>query len=268
MNRYWAERQAEAQDKLTAKSVKQVEKELKKYYGKSMEKIIGQFEKTYNRLLLDMEEGRTPTPADLYKLDRYWKMVGQLRNELQTLGDKQISLMGKYFELHFFEIYYSFAIPGESTFTTIDAAAARQIINQIWCADGKNWSQRIWKNTDLLQQSLNDGLIECVVTGKKPDELTKLLAERFDVSYNRADRIVRTEMRNIQTQAAKQRYEDYGLKEYEILGNEDDTCGNHSVDCHRMNGKKFKYAEMSVGYNAPPFHPNCRCCIVPVVDID
>lgn len=269
MNRYWAERQANAQDKLTEKNVKRIEKELKRYYGVSMEKIIGQFEKTYNRLLLDMEEGRTPTPADLYKLDRYWKMQGQLRQELQSLGDKQISLMSKIFEINFFDIYYSFALQGEDeSFTTIDVAAARQLINQIWCADGKNWSQRIWKNTDLLQQTLNDGLIECVVTGKKPDELTKLLVEKFDVSYNRADRVVRTEMRNIQTQAAKKRYEDYGLKYYEILGNEDDTCGNHSVDCHRMNGKKFLYSEMSVGHNAPPFHPNCRCCIVPVVEID
>jgi SPP1 gp7 family putative phage head morphogenesis protein len=73
-------------------------------------------------------------------------------------------------------------------------------------------------------------------------------------------------MAHIQTQAAKQRYQDYGLTEYEILGNDDDSCGGGKVDCHELNGKKFKYSEMVVGKNAPPFHPNCKCCIVPVVE--
>lgn len=265
---YWAERIAKSQNKLTAKGVRKTEKQLREYYGRTMENVIGQFESTYNKLLSTMEEGRTPTPADLYKLDKYWQMQAQLRNELQKLGDKQYVLLSKQFEIHFFDIYYSFAIPGQEAFTTISKEAAQNMLLQVWCADGKTWSQRIWDNIDRLQETLNQGLIDCVVSGKKPTELKKQLQERFGVSYSRADTLVRTEYNHIQTQAAKQRYEDYGLKEYEILGNDDDTCGNHSVDCHKMDGKRFLYSEMSPGHNAPPFHPNCRCCIVPVVDIE
>ena len=265
---YWAERQALAQDKLTSRNVRKTEKQLKEYYKRSMESVIGQFELTYNKLLSSMDEGRAPTPADLYKLDKYWQLQAQLRKELQALGDKQMALFSKQFEVNFFEVYYSFAIPGSEAFTTISVEAAHQMINQIWCADGKSWSQRIWENTARLQETLNEGLIECVVTGKKPTELRAKLQERFGVSYSRADTLIRTEMAHIQTQAAKQRYEDYGLTEYEILGNDDDSCGNHGVDCHALNGKKFKYVEMVTGKNAPPFHPNCKCCIVPVVEID
>ena len=264
---YWAERQAKIQEKLTEKNVKQTEAQLKKYYKRSMESVIGQFELTYNKLLSDMAEGREPTPADLYKLDKYWQAQAQIRRELEALGDKQISLMSKQFELNFFDVYYSFAIPGQDAFNTISIEAAHQMINQIWCADGKQWSQRIWDNIALLQETLNEGLIECVVAGKKTSDLKKRLQERFGVSYSRADMLVRTEMAHIQTQAAKQRYEDYGLTEYEILGNDDDSCGNHSVDCHAMDGKKFLYSEMVPGKNAPPFHPNCKCSIVPVVNI-
>lgn len=265
---YWADRIAQAQEKLTSKNVKQTEKQLRKYYRATMTDVLDEFEQTYNKLLLDIGEGRTPTPADLYKLDKYWKMQGQLREQLKSLGDKQAVLLSKQFETNFFEVYYSFAIPGSEAFTTISVEAAQQMINQIWCADGKSWSERIWENIAHLQETLNEGLIECVVSGKKPTQLRKVLQERFGVSYSRADTLIRTEMAHIQTQAAKQRYIDYGLKEYEILGNDDDSCGNHGVDCHALNGKKFSYAEMVVGKNAPPFHPNCKCCIVPVVDID
>lgn len=264
---YWAERLVKSQEKMTNKNVRQTEKQLRNYYRRTMKDVLGQFESTYNKLLSTIEDGKTPTPADLYKLDTYWQMQGQLRRELQALGDKQYVLLSKNFELHFFDIYYSFAIPGEEAFNTISTEGAKQMLAAIWCADGKTWSQRIWENIERLQETLNEGLIECVITGKKPTELKKQLQERFGVSYSRADTLVRTEMAHIQTQAAKQRYEDYGLKEYEILGNDDDTCGNHSVDCHEMDGKRFLYSEMTPGKNAPPFHPNCKCCIVPVVNI-
>lgn len=263
---YWANRAAKAQERLTAKSVRDTEKQLRKYYGSSLQKTLDNFEQTYNKLLLNTQEGKEPTPADLYRLDRYWQLQNQLRQELLKLGGEQEALLSKVFMAQFQSVYEGIALPSGNFFSPLDTAAAMQMINEIWCADGKSWSQRIWDNTARLQETLNEGLVHCVVTGKKPTELKKILQERFNVSYNRADALVRTEMAHIQTQAAKKRYEDYGLKEYEILGNDDDSCGNHSVDCHKMDGKRFLYSEMQVGVNAPPFHPNCKCCITPVID--
>lgn len=262
---YWADRVAASQQRLTNKGIRATEKQLKKYYADAMERTIKDFEDTYNRILLATEEGREPTPADLYKLDKYWQGQAQLKAELRKLGDKQIVLLSKQFEENWFEIYYSIGLPGDDAFNTVDTSLVQQLINSIWCADGKSWSQRIWENTEALAATLNEQLIHCVATGKKTTELKKILQERFNVSYSRANTLVRTEMAHIQTEAAKKRYEDAGLTEYEILGNDDDSCGNHSVDCHEMDGKKFLYSEMVVGKNAPPFHPNCKCCIVPVI---
>ena len=223
-----------------------------------MESVIRDFERTYDKLLLSIEDGREPTPADLYKLDKYWQLQGQLRRELQSLGDRQISALSKIFETNFFEVYYSINIEGAEAFTTIDRAAAIQMINSIWVADGKNWSQRIWDNTNRLQQALNDKLIECVVTGKKTTQLKQQLQEQFGVSYSRADALVRTEMAHIQTQAAKQRYTDYGLQEVEIWVDEDErTC----PVCSKLEGKKYPVnAEVPL-----PAHPRCRCSIIPVI---
>lgn len=263
---YWEQRQAEIQDRLTRKKVKDVEKQLTKYYGAAAKQVIEDFENTYNKLLATIEDGREPTPADLYKLDKYWQSQSQLRKILTDLGEKQISLLTKEFELHFFEVYYSFALPSAEAFSTIDAEGARRMINSIWLADGKHFSQRVWGNTEKLLETLNDQLVHTVVAGKKTTELKHMVMERFNVSYSRADTLVRTELAHVQTVAAKQRYQDYGIQKYRILGNDDDSCGNHGVDCHQMDGKEFYFAEMVEGKNAPPFHPNCRCSIIPVVE--
>ena len=255
---YWQDRMAEEQARLTNKSIRQTEKQLKKYYAAAMEKTITDFEATYNKIMAAVEEGREPTPADLYKLDKYWQGQAQLKAELQKLGDRQISLLSKEFELNWFEIYYSIAIPGSDAFNTIDNSLVQQMINSIWVADGKSWSQRIWENTEALAAELNEGLIHCVATGKKTTELKNILQERFGVSYSRADALVRTEMAHIQTEAAKKRYEDAGVLEVEVWAPKDER---QCEVCGELHTKRFP----ANGPMPIPAHPRCRCCVLPVI---
>ena len=259
MDSYWAERQAKSQEVLSSKNIRDTEKQLKKYYFTVMKNVINNFEATYNKVLAQQAAGVEITPALLYKLDTYWILQGQLKQELQKLGDKQVALLSSKFVKQYFDIYNSIVIEGKVAFNTIDNAVARQVINSIWCADGKNWSQRVWNNIDKLQQTLNDKLINSVVAGHKSGELKKILMNEFDVSYYRADSVVRTEMAHIQTQAAKKRYEDYGLQEVEIWADKDerrcDVCG-------KLHKKRYP-----IGAAMPiPAHPRCRCCVIPVVE--
>ena len=263
---YWDERDARAREALSKKSEKKIQKQLIKYYGAAAKQVIEDFENTYNKLLATTAKGMEPTPADLYKLDKYWQLQNQLRKELRKLGEKEVVLLTKEFELNFFDVYYAWAEVGEPEFSTLDTESVQKLIAGIWCADGKTFSQRIWENTEGLIETLDAQLIHCVATGKRTTELKHLLMERFNVSYSRAETLVRTELAHIQVEAAKKRYEDYGFKKYRILGNTDDTCGNSSPDCAKMDGKEFYFAEMKAGVNAPPFHPNCKCDIVPVRD--
>ena len=233
MSNYWQDRMAESLTKLSNKNIKAIEKQMRKYYAAAMKSVIEDFENTYNKLLAS---GDKVTPADLYKLDKYWQMQGQMRHTLQKLGDKKISLLSKIFEVNYFDVYYSINIEGASAFTTVDNAAVKHVINQIWCADGKSWSQRIWDDISRLQQVLNDRLIECVAIGRKPSELKKQLQEQFGVSYRRADAIARTEIAHIQTQAAQQRYTDYGLKEVEIWADEDER---RCPECGKLHQKRY-----------------------------
>jgi SPP1 gp7 family putative phage head morphogenesis protein len=256
---YWGNRLARAQDAITQKNLKQVEKQLAKYYGTTAKRVIKDFEDTYNKVLLAVEEGKQITPADLYKLDSYWKLQGQLRQELQKLGEKQVVALTKAFELNFFEVYYSLNIEGLEAFSTIDSAMALQMINSVWVADGKTFSQRVWDNTERLLETLNEELISVAVAGKKTTELKHKLQERFGVSYRRADMLARTELCHIQTESAKQRYKDYGIQYVEVLVDADArTCDL----CKELIGKKYPVN----GIMPLPVHPNERCCLVPVID--
>lgn len=256
---YWQDRMAASQNNLTKKSIKQIEKQMKKYYGTAMKHVISDFEATYNKVLAATEEGRQPTPADLYKLDKYWQAQAQMREELRKLGDKQISALSKAFELNFFDIYYSIGIPGMEAFNTIDNSLVSELINRVWVADGKSWSERIWENTELLAATLNEELINCVVAGKKTTDLKNMLQERFGVSYGRADALARTELAHIQTEAAKKRYEDYGIQEFEVWADEDER---RCEICGKLHQKRYP-----AGAQPPiPAHPRCRCCIVPVIN--
>lgn len=258
MSNYWQDRVANSQSKLTEKTIKQIERQLRKYYKQATVQVMEDFEDTYNKLLATVDAGREPTPADLYKIDKYWKMQGQLKSELRKLGYKQIKALTQAFELNFFDVYYSIGLEGLEAFNTIDDAAARQIINQIWVADGKSWSQRIWENTEKLAQTLNDELIACVVSGKTTRELKNILQDRFNVSYSAADSLARTELAHIQTQAAKQRYLDYGIEEVQIWAN---TAERRCEVCGKLHKKIYP-----VGAAIPiPAHPRCRCTIVPVI---
>lgn len=257
--KYWKDRTAEAQTKITNKNTKQINKQLRKYYVKAMERVISDFESTYDKLLATIEEGREPTPADLYKLDKYWQMQAQLKDELQKLGDKQVKTMSLNFRTQFFDIYYSIALPSQRAFSEISTEGAKQLINAIWCADGKDFKEHIWGNINKLVETLNDGLLDCVITGRKTTQLKKILQERFKVSYSRADTLVRTEMSHIQNTAAQQRYKDYGVQYMQVWADKDerrcDVCG-------KLHKKKYP-----IGAQVPvPVHPRCRCSIIPVVE--
>ena len=260
MNNYWIDRINKIQDRVRNKQEKEIERQIKKYYQNAMNKVIEDFENTYNALLTKQNENKEIAIANLYKLDKYWRMQGQLKKELEKLGDKQAKLLSKKFETTFFEVYNSLNILGDFEFTRIDREGAIKLINAIWCADGLDYSQRIWKNTNKLVNRLNDGLVHCVITGKKTSELKKTLREEFSVSYSQANRIVQTEMSHIQNTAARQRYADMGVKEFQVWAKKDER---RCPICGSLHKKIY-----SINENSPiPAHPRCRCTIIPVVDL-
>lgn len=127
---------------------------------------------------------------------------------------------------------------------------------------GRNYSARIWRNTDHLAQMLEDEIEAAFLSGKSVRRMANVIMDRFGVGYRAAECLVRTETSYVQNQTAAQSYRDAGCTDYEILTASDRrTCSR----CAAQNGKRYPFTAMQAGENAPPFHPNCRCTILPVV---
>lgn len=130
---------------------------------------------------------------------------------------------------------------------------------------GRNYSARIWRNTDQLAQMLEDEIEAAFLSGKSVRRMANVIMDRFGVGYRAAECLMRTETSYVQNQTAAKSYEDAGCTEYEILTASDRrTCRR----CAAQNGRRYLFTEMQAGENAPPFHPNCRCTILPVVGED
>lgn len=258
--KYWQARMVKQRDTITNTNINRINKEMRKYYSSAMNKVMESFVDTYNKILEGANNGEVVV-ADLYKLDRYWQLQAQLQAELTKLGDNQAAALSVGFTKQYKEVYDNLALPSKATYSTISTENARQMINSVWCADGKNWSSRVWNNTAALQETLNEGLVNAVITGAKTSDLKAIIRERFNASFYRANTLVNTEMAHIETQASKQKYKDNGIKKYEFIGRSDGDC-----DCADLDGQIFNIDDGIEGENLPPIHPNCRCCIAPVVE--
>ena len=130
---------------------------------------------------------------------------------------------------------------------------------------GRNYSARVWRNTDQLAQLLEGEIEAAFLSGKSVRRMANVIMDRFGVGYRAAECLMRTETSYVQNQTAAQSYRDAGCTDYEILTASDRrTCRR----CAAQNGRRYLFTEMQVGENAPPFHPNCRCTILPVVGED
>lgn len=167
-------------------------------------------------------------------------------------GDK---LEGAYLE----EIKRNASILGD---TVIDNAKTAKTVAD---SSFKNatFSERIWVNQDQLKNSLSSVLSNALIQGKNPREFIPLIRKKFDVSRCNAERLLRTEIARVQTQAQIESYEANGIDEYEYV-----ACGLKDVCplCKEMDGKTFKLKDMEIGENAPPMHPNCHCATAPHSD--
>ena len=81
--------------------------------------------------------------------------------------------------------------------------------------------------------------------------------------FYQADRLARTELCYIQNQATYDKFQEAGIKEYTVLDTSDDRC---CADCQDKANKVYKLSEAQVGVNYPPFHSNCRCAVLAIIN--
>lgn len=139
-----------------------------------------------------------------------------------------------------------------------NAKFAEAIVNASF--HNATFSDRIWMHQDLLKSELAKQLQIGLIQGKSSRELARNIRKVFDVSQESAELLMTTELRRVQTAAAKKSYDRNGNDEYTFLAtNPKGAC----EICKRLDGKHFKVVDMQPGKNAPPMHPRCHCTTAP-----
>lgn len=141
-----------------------------------------------------------------------------------------------------------------------NAAKVHAIVNGSFHSG--TFSDRIWQYQDLMREDLGRALTDGLIRGKNPRAIAKDMRKVFyggdpkKVGGYRycIERLMRTELARVQTEAQKQSFERNGFEEYTFIVN-----GGCCSICEGLKGKHFPVVKMMPGENAPPLHPHCRC---------
>lgn len=260
---YWAERIIKQQDVLYRKGVNAQNRQLARYYKVALEDTKKDIGNLYDKLVKESIDGNIKV-NDLYRYNRYFEVVNNLNKKLNVLGQKEIQIDN----LNFKDMYkQTCKIVGNNidkfvydSFTT--DREAKQVLESLWVADGKHWSDRVWDNKSALQQQVEKGMVNCVSRGASKDELVKTITKSFNTDFYKADRIARTELSHIQNTACANTYKTVGITQVQTIISDDerlcDECSSHENEIHDIAD-----AVDGVAFN---FHCGCRCSIVPVLN--
>lgn len=136
----------------------------------------------------------------------------------------------------------------------------KQILRTNW--SGNAYSKRIYANVEDMQAKLKQTLLESMMTGESEREIAAKVAERWQIGYNDARRLIRTETTYVSNQAELESYKNAGIEQYKYVSVLDSRT---SEVCQDLNGKKFLINEAVPGKNYPPMHPWCRSTTVAVL---
>lgn len=220
-------------------------------------------------LFQDMEAfaNRYPEYADLipvresiYRLNRLQGLHYSTQMKLLELGAIEQKELEKHLEKtygkHYKNMLQELGIGNQ--FLSISDELMKDTIFAKW-VNGENFSDRIWKNKEGLLNHLQTIYRDGLARGDNYAKLSKAIMERFDVGANDARRLVWTEASFVMNQSHTHAYINADVEEYEISAIMDNKT---SPICREMDGKVFRFDEMEVGLNFPPFHPYCRTTFI------
>lgn len=241
---------AEARKLLTGKELNEFKMTLEEFIEKAKDNADGRWAQELNSVYY-----RT-------RISRLEALKIQIRQQIEMLSSGENKNTGMLLSEVYEDTYYRTVYEiqkGTGVGISFAKAAPEKVLTTKWLGD--NYSGRIWSNRDKLAMELETKLTQSIIRGDSIDRTTRDLAERMNVSYSNAARVVRTESSYIANQATADGYKESGIvQDYEYLATLDSRT---SHVCQDMDGHVFKLSEKDVGINYPPLHPNCRSTVVP-----
>jgi SPP1 gp7 family putative phage head morphogenesis protein len=203
-----------------------------------------------------------------YTLRRYNNLLQTIDSISADLGSHEINTIETLLKNTYKNNYYDVLFQMEKRFgykmefSLLSKERLAQVIKTKWSADGSEFSGRIWSNKYQLRDNLRSLITESIATGRDPNSTALLLQQSTNSTLYNSKRIVRTETMALITESDTDAFQEAGVDKYEILAAFDKRT---SRICQQQDGKQYLIREKKIGVNAPPFHPNCRTTITPVL---
>lgn len=300
---YWARRSVEREEEWNKKSRDTIEKELASHYERSAQRIQANIERLYGKFSTDngvsiteahklingteyrtwkkdieeyiAEYKETGNPKTLLELNtlamrsrisRLDKLYGDTLIELDKLGskaDKAITgFLKDAYKDNRLHSAYELAKRGQGPLNVaVNEKHVEQVLRAPW--SGKNYSERIWGNSDKLARTLQDTVFNSVHRGVPVEKLAKEVQERMNVGKNDAVRLVRTELNYVHNQATLDSLKSANMGYFQFIATLDKRT---SSVCREHDNHVYPIDEAEVGTNVPPLHPRCRSTIAGSID--
>jgi len=238
----------EAKRILNTKELKELKWDVNEYIAKGRENAIN------HKWMKELENA-----SARFHINRLEALKIRMQQSAELAFGNQLDLVDGLLRKVFTENYYRSIFEIQKGFNVgfkvseIDDNLLNKIISKPWAKDGKTFSERIWGSKDKLINELHADLTQNVLLGKPPKDLINNLVKKFNTTKANASRLVMTELAFFHTVSQRDAFKELGSEQYTILAVLDNKT---SLVCQDFDGKVFDTKDMSIGINAPPFHPN------------
>lgn len=252
-NSYWEKRLAN--DLWNAyNDTSKYQKELIEIYKKATDEIL---EELY-RIASKYEENGVISRSEFYKAEHLKRMEKGFNDVLKGLGEK-IENKGSKIILNAGEDVVKKTGKSLGIDINYNEDLAKKLIQTKW--KGSNFSKRIWRNSKKLEKELNTQVKKGILTGKPTAQIAMELNKSMGSGLSNSARLIRTETMHHMNDINLAHMKDSGISKVKEIVTLDErtssTCKVHNNKIHDID-------------KAPilPRHPNCRCVLIPYVDVD
>lgn len=257
---YWQERQAKLLHSIYNEQEVNTVKFLKEY-----KTALNDLQIVTDELFRKYSTGGELSMTEIYKYDRYTKMLDNIKEIVKSLGGKeknfvQTSLTDNYVNACKGTGDIITKIGGNTIkidFSIVPKEQIERSINYPW--SGADYSSRIWDNKNKLIKNLSETVTQGIVQGKSNTDMARDLKDRMDKGAYECRRLVRTETQHILVSASVDTYKKAGLEKLQFYAAEDErTCD----ECGELHEQIFDFDDAPIC----PIHCSCRCVLLPVID--
>lgn len=252
---YWNARVEQEGRKQLQMTIEDMEKELRKLYAGQSKELIHNLYDVWMKMERDMEEKGKTYLNDYYRTSAYTELLDHFNECAKALGGEQELITERYLIQAYeeskatIEQYAPKGLPKRS-FNVPTAVDAKQVVHQVWCLDGKEFSDRIWADKRNLVRVLEKTMADSVARGISAFDIANEIRDRLKSNLFCAYRIARTEAAHAQVMGQTEKYQEYGFTHGIFLANDPcDECGYHD-------GQRYTLKEIQ---SLIPKHPNCTC---------